>query len=208
MITSRNIEYREHREKIIANQQTLNGKKGNEKWKITQAVLLKAAEDLRGKTKGGKHQERETWWRGNAVQNVIKRKRDAFKEWQRDRDNTELETKYKDAKKEAKREVAKAKEEATKEWYDNMESKEGERCMYRVARQRARRRKDVGDLKYVRDQQGEMLTEDKEVMNRWRKYFENLLNVDNEREDLPTVERTEGPIQNFSKEEIKRQSMR
>ena len=41
---------------------------------------------------------------------MIKRKRDAFKEWQRDRDNKELETKYKDAKKEAKREVAKAKE--------------------------------------------------------------------------------------------------
>ena len=162
-----------------------------------------------GKTKGGKkHQERVTWWWGNAVQNVIKRKRDALKEWQRDRDNTEMKTKYKDAKKEAKREVANAKEEATKEWYDNMESKEGERSIYRVARQRARTRQDVGDLKHIRDQQGEMLTEDKELKNRWRDYFENLLNFENERKDLPTVQHTEGPVQNFSKEEIKRQSMR
>ena len=34
--------------------------------------------------KGGKHQERVTSWWGNAVQDVIKRKRDTFKEWQRD----------------------------------------------------------------------------------------------------------------------------
>lgn len=41
---------------------------------------------------------------------MIKRKQDAFKEIkvQRDRDNKELKTKYKDAKKEVKREVAKA----------------------------------------------------------------------------------------------------
>ena len=61
----------------------------------------------------------------------------------RDQDEKELETKYKGAKNEAKREVAKAKEEATKEWYDNMESKEGERCIYRLARQRAQTRQDI-----------------------------------------------------------------
>ena len=85
-----------------------------------------------------------------------------------------------------------------------MESKERGRCICRVARQRVRTRQDVGDLKYVRYQQSVMLTEEKEIKNRLREYFENILNVENEREDLPTVERTEGPVQNFSKEEIKK----
>lgn len=50
----------------------------------------------------------------------------------------------------------------------------------------------------------EILTEDREVKNRWREYFDNLLSVANERKDLPTVKRTEGPVQKFSKEEIKK----
>ena len=44
---------KEYREKVIANHQTLNGKNGNEKWKTTQAVLLKAAEEVCGRTRVG-----------------------------------------------------------------------------------------------------------------------------------------------------------
>ena len=68
----------------------------NEKWKTIQTVLLKVAEEVCGKTKGGKHQERETWWWGNAVQDMIKRKRNAYKEWQHDRGNAELVRKHKE----------------------------------------------------------------------------------------------------------------
>ena len=62
----------------------------------------------------------------------------------------------------------------------------------------------MGELKYVRDQQGEMVTTEKEVRNRCREYFSALLNVDNEREQLKIVEPTEGAVQNTSKEEIRK----
>ena len=39
-------------------------------------------------------------------------------------ENTEAERKYKITNKEVKQKVAKAKEEASKEWYNNMETKE------------------------------------------------------------------------------------
>ena len=72
------------------------------------------------------HQERETWWWSNVIQDVIKKKLNAYKEWQHDQGNTELQRKYKEHKRKAKKEVAKAKKEATKDWYDNLGTKEGE----------------------------------------------------------------------------------
>ena len=55
-------------------------------------------------------------------------------------------------KTEAKPAVAKAKNEAYKEWYDKTGTEEGERMIYRVAKQRARSRRDVGEVNVIKDQ--------------------------------------------------------
>ena len=49
----------------------------------------------------------------------------------------DLKEAYKNTKREAKAAVAKAKNEAYKEWYDKMGTEEGERMIYMVAKQRA-----------------------------------------------------------------------
>ena len=51
---------------------------------------------------------------------------------------------YKNMKGEVKDAVAKATNEAYKEWHDKMRTEEGERMIYKVAKQRARPRRDVG----------------------------------------------------------------
>ena len=61
-----------------------------------------------------------------------------------DAGGNELKEAYKNTKREAKAAVAKAKNEADKEWHDKMGTEEGERMILKVAKQRARSRRDIG----------------------------------------------------------------
>ena len=74
---------------------------------------MRAAEEICGATKGGKHMERETWWWNEEVQESLRRKKDAFKKWQMQGGN-ELKKAYKNMKREAKDAVANAKTRHTK----------------------------------------------------------------------------------------------
>ena len=76
-------------------------------------------------------------------------------------------------KREAKAAVAKANNEAYKEWYDKMGTDEGERLIYRVAKQRPRSRRDIGEVNVIKDQTGDMLTDEVKIKERWREYFSN-----------------------------------
>ena len=115
----------------------------------------------------------------------------------------ELKEACKNMKREAKVAVAKAKNEAYKEWYDKMGTEEGERLIYKVAKQRARSRRDIGEVNVIKDQTGDMLTDEVKIKERWREYFSNLLNVENAREQLGEVPAVEGPVNEISREEVK-----
>ena len=49
--------------------------------------------------------------------------------------------------------------------------------IYKVAKHRARSRTDIGEVKVIKDQIGEMLIDDVKIKEMWRDYFSNLLNV-------------------------------
>ena len=49
-----------------------------------------------------------------------------------------------------------------------------------------------------------MLTHDVKINETWRDYFNNLLNVENDREQLGEVPTVEGPLQEISREEVKK----
>ena len=67
--------------------------------------------------------------------------------------------------------------------------------IYKEATQRARSRRDIGEVNVIKDQIGEMLTDEIKIKERWREYFSNLLNVENAREQLGEVPPVEGPVQ-------------
>ena len=66
----------------------------------------------------------------------------------------ELKEAYKNMKREAKPTVAKAKNDAYNDWYDKMGTEEGERMIYKMAKQRARSRRDFGEVNVIKDQLG------------------------------------------------------
>ena len=132
----------EYRDKVEEEYQLEADTNAEESWKLFKKVVMRAAEEVRGTTKGGKHFDRETWWWNEEVQKSMRRKKDAFKKCQKQGGN-ELKEAYKNMKREAKAAVAKAKNEAYKRWHDKMGTEEGERMIYKVGKQRARSRRDI-----------------------------------------------------------------
>ena len=94
------------------------------------------------------------------------------------------------ARKQAKKEVAKARNKAYEELYKKLETKEGENEMFKIAKQKNRQSKDVQQVKVIKSKTGEILMEEEKVKQRWKEYFYNLLNYENPRERRET--RTEG----------------
>ncbi|GFS10824.1 endonuclease-reverse transcriptase HmRTE-e01 [Elysia marginata] len=188
---------REFKDKVNRQHGTHKEQTGNEKWIDLKGVLLSTAEEVCGTSKGGKKIDKETCWWSEEVQTSIKKKKEAFKNRQRE-GTDQLKEVHKEKKKEAKRAVAKAKEEGYKEWYENLDTREGEKTIYRIAKQRAEAKRDIKEIKVIKDQQGEVLTDGEKIKERWREYYTTLLNKENQRDELEDIP----PIEELTRKEI------
>lgn len=89
---------------------------------------------------------------------------------------------YKKANKAPKRAMAKVKFKAYRDLYDSRDSEEGQKRALRMAKSRNRNSVDVFQAKLIKDKDGKTLTESTEIQQRWKEYFEDLMNIENERE--------------------------
>ena len=106
--------------------------------------------------------------------------------------------------KETKRVVAKAKNDATKHIYDDLDTKEGQVKTYKIAKVRQRTRQDKLSINTIKDRDGTILTDEKLIKERWKSYFEELLNVENPRDQLEQVEAVDGPEDDISRTEMEK----
>ena len=81
-----------------------------------------------------------------------------------------------------------AKGRAYDDLYARWETKEGEKKLYRLARQRNRAGKDKQHVRIIKDENGNFMVNLEAVLKRWKEYFEKLMNEENNREP-----RTEEP---------------
>ncbi len=190
------------KEKVLDGVQRLEGVQ--EWWRVNSEVIRKAAEEVLGLTSGkGPPPDKETWWWNREVQEVVKEKKEAKKKWEtsgRDEDRVN----FKRAKKEAKREVARAKAQAMNEVYEELETPEGEKKIYRIAKARNKATKDLTHIKQVKDQHGRVLSEDGKIKDRWEKYFEHLLNEENPRVVFGDGVPNQAVTSSISREEVKK----
>ena len=100
--------------------------------------------------------DRETWLWNKKVQENIKEKKEAKKAWDKIRDKN-TEKIYKEMKSKAKKAVAMAKGRVYEGLYARLETKEGEKKLYRLARQRDRAGKDVQHEKLIKDENGNVM---------------------------------------------------
>ncbi|KAK3536164.1 hypothetical protein QTP70_032503, partial [Hemibagrus guttatus] len=104
-----------------------------------------------------------------------------------------------------KREVSKAKQKAYEELYTRLDTREGEKDLYRLARQRDRDGKDVQQVRVIKDRDGRVLTSEESVQRRWKEYFEELMNEENEREKrVEGVNSVEQKVDKIRKDEVRK----
>ena len=87
-------------------------------------------------------------------------------------------------KRAAKRAVSVAKGKAYDDLYQRLGTKEGEKGIYRMARIRERKTRNINQIKCIKNGTDRLLVKD-EIMDRWREYFDKLFNGESE---SPTLE--------------------
>jgi hypothetical protein len=112
------------------------------------------------------------------VQRVI-RDKECFKRLRHDKSAANIEG-YKIAKRVAKRAVSVAKGQTYDGLYQRLDTKEGEKDIYRMARIRERKTRDINQRKCIKDVTDRLLVKDEEIKDRWREYFDKLFNGENE----------------------------
>jgi hypothetical protein len=111
------------------------------------------------------------------VQKAIKEKKECFRRMHLDRSADNIE-RYKVAKKTSKRAVSETRGRMYDGLYQRLGTKEGEKDIYRVAKSRERKTRDIIQVKCIKDETERLLTKDEDMKNRWWEYFNKLFNED------------------------------
>jgi len=122
---------------------------------------------------------KRTWWWGEEVKEKVKEKQEKYKAILGSKTYEEKEVnriQYRIAKKQAKKAVVVAKNNAYERLYQRLSSKEGENGVFRLARARERGIRDLRSVRCIKDEDGKVLVEDNKVQQRWKSYFYKLFN--------------------------------
>ena len=151
---------------------------GDKDWPTVASAIRVAAEQTCGRTSGHRGEQRETWWWNEEVQQAIKQKKESFCQWQRT-GRVQDKHLYRVSNNRAKRAVTTAKRLAWTEWSNGLNTTEGKQKMFKVAKQIRKDKKDIVGSNYIRDTDGTIKVDEQEAAERWRGYFEGLLNEEN-----------------------------
>ncbi|KAK3541862.1 hypothetical protein QTP86_008193 [Hemibagrus guttatus] len=170
-------------------------------WETTAEVIRETGRKVLGVSSGRRKEDKETWWWNEEFQDSIQRKRLAKKKWDMDR-TEENRQEYKELQHRVKREVSKAKQKAYDELYTRLDTREGEKDLYRLARQRDRDRKDVQQIRVIKDRDGRVR---RVYRGDGRSTFEELMNEENEREKrVEGVNSVEQKVDKIRKDEVRK----
>jgi hypothetical protein len=118
-------------------------------------------------------------WSNEKVQKAIKEKNECFRRMHLDRSADNVEQ-YKVAKKTTKQTVSEVRDRMYDELYQQLGTKEGEKDIYRMAKSRERKMRDIIQVKCIKDETERLLTKHEDIKNRWQEYFDKLFNDDSE----------------------------
>ncbi|VDL82295.1 unnamed protein product [Nippostrongylus brasiliensis] len=109
---------------------------------------------------------------------------------------------YREARRAAKKAVAIAKAAHYDEVNRSLETRDGERLMYKLARTRQRQSEDAEKFHGVNDEHGQLLMDTKKDKKRWHDYFKKISTEEFPHPPLPQAEPIAGPILPISAEEV------
>jgi len=72
--------------------------------------------------------------------------------------------------------VSEARTQAFEGLYQSLGTKEGEKSIYKPAKGRERKTRDLDQVKCIKDEEGRVLVQERDIKDRWKKYFHTLFN--------------------------------
>ncbi|KAH1193556.1 Craniofacial development protein 2 [Glycine max] len=139
----------------------------NDMWNKMSQEIIKVAKETLGESRGFGPRGKESWWWNENVQSKVRVKKECFKEWSRCR-NSETWDKYKIARNETKKAVSEARAQAFDGLYQALGTRDRERSIYRLAKGRERKTRDLDQVKCVKDEEGKVLVHEKDIKERWK----------------------------------------
>ena len=127
------------------------------------------------------------WWTGE-VEQAVREKKEAYLDCLSSRGNRELERVkwdiYRDKNREVKRLVRESKKQVEEEFGRQLSEKWGENKKLFWKEVKRVRGGMVGECRGIKDERGMMMNDKEQVCQRWKEYYDQLLNVRNERESI------------------------
>ena len=118
-------------------------------WGETSTTILRVGQEVLGMITGRRPPgDKETWWWNENVQEVIMAKKVAKKRWETSRRQDDTD-RYRQANKAAKKAISTTKALAMNELYEELETPEGERKIFRIAKARDKATKDFSHMEQI-----------------------------------------------------------
>ena len=151
-------------------------------WENVTNQLKIIAKRVLGESKGHTW-NKESWWWNQEIQEKVRAKRTCYKTLHTCRNDENIE-KYKIAKKEVRRVISETKIKVFENFYKRLDTKEGEKDIYKIAKCREKKTRDLTQIKCIKDEHENVLIDDNQIKDRWMRYFHNLFNEMNENEAI------------------------
>jgi hypothetical protein len=155
------------------------GEDADNMWKEMTSHVRNVAIEMFGVTRGNKREPKDTCWWNDDVQKAISEKKECYKRLYHNRSDENIQ-KYKKVRRNTKKVVSEAMDQAYAELYRKLDTKNGKNIVYKMAKLRERKTRDINQVKCIKDETDRFFVKDDEIKNRWREYFDKLFNDESE----------------------------